>query len=66
MTDKQKKLYDSWTKEQIYEAYLLEHYARVKLNKRINELEDKLSFIRYNLKKVAECVKVLKIHFKSA
>ena len=33
MTPENQELYDSWTKEQVYEAYLLEYRARVKLNK---------------------------------
>ena len=66
MNHKDRALYNSWTKKQIYEAYLLEYNARVKLNKRVNALDTSHSFIRYNLKKVSECVIALKIHFKSA
>ena len=38
--------FNSWTKEQIYKAYLSEYSARIKLNKEVNRLHAKLADIR--------------------
>ena len=42
MTKQDQEQFDSWSKEQIYEAYLLEHKARVKLNKENIKLSQRL------------------------
>ena len=65
MDRQERKLYNSWSKEQIYEAYLLEYNLRQQQKKEITALQHKLAFVRFNLKKIAECVKALKTHFKS-
>ena len=41
--------FDSWTKEEIYEAYLAENQARVMLNKEVNKLKRKLAEVRYTV-----------------
>ena len=49
-TDKDKKLYDSWSKKDIYEAYLLERQARVNITDTANKLRRELAEARYNAK----------------
>ena len=65
MTKEQRKLYNSWSKMDIYEAYLNEYNLRQSQKQEITNLQEKLAFIRYNLKKVAECVQLLKTYLKS-
>lgn len=50
-TDKDKELYDSWSKKDIYEAYLLERQARVNATDTANRLRRQLAEVRYNAKK---------------
>ena len=47
-----KELYDSWTKQQVYEAYLSEHVSRKQLNKEVNELRRQLKEFEWNLKRL--------------
>lgn len=42
-----KDRFDSYTKEQIYEAYLLEHKERKRLTKEVNKLRTRLAEIKY-------------------
>ena len=44
--------FDSWTKEQVYEAYLSEYYARLKLNEQVNDLRRQLAKIKYDIKRI--------------
>lgn len=44
---KDKEQFDNWSKEQIYEAYLLEHRARSELGRRVVQLERRIAEIRY-------------------
>ena len=46
LTKEDKVQFDSWTKEQIYEAYLAEHKMRVKLNSDLNDIRRKIAYIR--------------------
>jgi len=45
LTENDKERYQSWSKEQIFEAYLSEHYARVELNIEVNRLNRKIAEI---------------------
>ena len=47
LTEKDKDRYDSWSKPQIYEAYLSETHARVELNIEVNRLRRKLAEIKF-------------------
>lgn len=47
-----KEKFDSWTKEQIYEAYLSEYEARRFLEQSNKRLERKLAKIRFYLKQL--------------
>ena len=42
--------FDKWSKEDIYEAYLVENQARVALNKEVNRLSRKIAEIRHAAK----------------
>lgn len=44
---KEKELYDGWNKEDIYQAYLSEHKARVLLNQEVNRLGRRLAEIKF-------------------
>jgi len=46
-TKEDKQKFDNWTKETIYEAYLLEVEARLTLNKEVNRLNRRLAEIRF-------------------
>ncbi len=46
MTKEQQELYDVWSKEDIYEAYLLEHKARKLLEMQTSRLEEQLADTR--------------------
>ena len=48
MTSQDQEKYDSWTKRDIYEAYLLEVIARVKLEKENKILNRRLAEIRHD------------------
>ena len=47
MSKKDKERYDSWTKEQVYEAYLSEREARVKLNIEVNATNRLVAEIKF-------------------
>ena len=47
MTDKDKEKFDSWTKEQIYEAYLLEVEKSNKINKELNVANRLIAEIKF-------------------
>lgn len=47
----QQRQFDSWTKEQIYEAYLAENRARINLNKEVNKLRRKIAEIKHIMKR---------------
>ncbi len=47
-TDKKAQAkFDKWSKEDIYEAYLVEAESRAILNKEVNRLNRKIAEIRY-------------------
>ena len=47
-TDKKaQEKFDKWSKEDIYEAYLVEAESRAILNKKVNRLNRKIAEIRY-------------------
>ncbi len=47
-TDKKaQEKFDKWSKEDIYEAYLVEAESRAILNKEVNRLNRKIAEIRY-------------------
>lgn len=52
MTDEQQKKFDSWSKLDIYEAYLAEHKARKQLNKQLNDTRREIAKMKYNIKQV--------------
>jgi hypothetical protein len=58
LTEEEMKIFNSWTKEQIYEAYLSENITRKKLNKEVNDLKRKIISIRYSINRVMEDAKV--------
>ena len=45
-TKEDQEQFNSWNKQQIYEAYLSEHSARLNLNKEVNRLHAKIADIR--------------------
>ena len=47
LSPKEEALFNGWTKEQIYEAYLSEHEARVLLNQEVNRLGRRLAEIKF-------------------
>lgn len=47
MTKEQQEIYDSWSKEEIYEAYLIEHNVRVLLAELLKRKERELAEARY-------------------
>ena len=47
ISEKDKEVFDTYTKEQIYIAYLEEREARVSLNIEMNRVNRKLAEIRY-------------------
>ena len=47
MTEKDKERFDSWSKEQIYEAYLVEREARVNMNIKLNATNRLLAEIKF-------------------
>lgn len=49
----EKEEYDSYTKEQIYEAFISEYHARLKLNKEVNELRRVIAKIKFDMKRIA-------------
>lgn len=48
-TKEEQKQFDKWSKEQIYEAYLLEVRARKQLNIDFNRLSRLLAQVRYTI-----------------
>jgi hypothetical protein len=44
---KQKVLFDSWTKEQIYHAYLSEYKLKQERGKEISRLKREIAFLRF-------------------
>jgi len=52
LTDEQQEVFDSWTKEQIYIAFIENSDKIQQLSEKINEYERKLALIRYNLKNI--------------
>lgn len=52
--ENEQDLFDSWTKEQIYVAYLVASCEIDKLQHQINEYERKLAKIRFNLKNIMD------------
>jgi len=49
LTSIERTLYDNWSKEEIYEAYLVEHRTRLSLNKELNNERRKLKEMKYQL-----------------
>jgi len=49
LTSIERTLYDNWSKEEIYEAYLAEHRTRLSLNKELNNERRKLKEMKYQL-----------------
>ena len=47
LTAKDRERFDSWSKEQIYEAYILEVQAKERLNIEVNRLGRKLAEIKF-------------------
>ena len=47
LTKEDKDTFDKYTKEQIYEAYLIEFKERERLNKEVNRLGRKLAEIKF-------------------
>ena len=47
MTKDEQDQFNQWSKEQIYEAYLVEHRAKVVLNKEVNRLARQLAEIKF-------------------
>ena len=62
MNKEEQKLYNSWSKMDIYKAYLREHDTVQEQKKEISILRDQLAFIRFNLKQIDNCIKQLKNH----
>lgn len=52
--EEQQRQFDSWTKEQIYEAYLSENRARMNLNKEVNRLRRKIAEVKHIMKRWME------------
>lgn len=50
LTEEEEKQYDSWSKYQIYAAYMVEEATRKKLQKENNSLRRKLAELRFMLK----------------
>lgn len=46
LTPKQQERFDKWSKEQIYEAYLIEHEARKQSEARFKRLNMRMAAIR--------------------
>lgn len=53
MTKEQQELFDAWSKEDIYEAYLLEHKTRTYLNDKLSESQLLIAEYRADKKKHA-------------
>ena len=47
MSDEQFEQYNSWTKDHVYEAYIIEYEARKKLEVEVNKLRTTIAAIRY-------------------
>ena len=62
MNKLEQDLYNSWSKMDIYKAYLREHDTVQEQKKEISTLRNQLAFIRFNLKKINDCIKTLKKH----
>jgi len=54
LSKEEKELYDSWDKEQIYEAYVAEHRIRLGLNKELNKERLKNKEIAHILKNIVK------------
>jgi|SaaInlStandDraft_4_1057021.scaffolds.fasta_scaffold01837_5 hypothetical protein len=52
LTEEEQEKLDSWTKEEIYEAYLTEYNARVLLNKEMNKQKLKLKEIEHSVRRI--------------
>jgi len=50
MTKEEQEIFDKWTKEQIYEAYLLEVNHSKQLNNEVNRLRQKLAEVRFSVR----------------
>ena len=62
MNKLEQDLYNSWSKMDIYKAYLREHDTVQEQKKEISTLHNQLAFIRFSLKKVDDFIKQLKKH----
>lgn len=47
LTKEDEERFNSWTKEQIYEAYIAEAEARKLLAEQLNKLQERLAAVRY-------------------
>jgi len=50
MTKEEREVFDKWTKEQIYEAYMLEVRHSKQLNKEVNRLTQKIAEVRFSVR----------------
>jgi len=50
LTDEEKSLYNSWSKESVYKAYISEYRTRVRLNGELNKTRQRIKEIEYKLK----------------
>jgi len=54
LTKEEKSLYDSWSKESVYKAYISEHRTRTNLNEELNKTRRQLIEIKWKLKDISE------------
>jgi len=50
LTKEEQEIFDKWTKEQIYEAYLLEVKHSKMLNVEVNRLRIKMAEVRFSVR----------------
>jgi len=50
MTKEEKEIFDKWTKEQIYEAYLLEVEHSKQLNIEVSRLRRQIAEVRFSVR----------------
>jgi len=52
LNKEERALYDSWSKESVYEAYMSEYKTRIRLNEELNEERRRNKEIKWKLEAV--------------
>lgn len=54
LTKDEEDTFNRYTKEQVYEAYLLEVVAKERLTREVNELNKQIAYIRFHANKAGK------------